>query len=128
MDGWLDRTQPDVVLLMIGTNDMIQGYNLSGAPARLGALLDRIAARRPSATVVVASITPLRDGTHDARARAFNAALPGLVSTRASQGKKVRFVDAYSRLGLGDLADGVHPNSAGYAKLAEMWLGALRGL
>ncbi len=128
VDGWLDRAQPDVILLMIGTNDMIQNRDVGGAPTRLGALLDRIAARRPSATVIVASLPPLSDRAQDARARTFNAALPGLVSTRAAQGRRVKFVDASARLTLADLADGVHPNAAGYAKLAELWLGALRGL
>lgn len=51
VDGGLDRARPDVILPMIGTNDMIQDRDVAGAPARLGALLDRIAARRPPATV-----------------------------------------------------------------------------
>ncbi|MFV3464754.1 GDSL-type esterase/lipase family protein, partial [Mycobacterium tuberculosis] len=46
VDGWVDTFQPEVVLLMIGTNDMIQGYDVANAPARLGTLLDKITARR----------------------------------------------------------------------------------
>ncbi len=41
--GWLLRYRPDVVLLHIGTNDVIQRSNLKRAPRRLGALVDLIA-------------------------------------------------------------------------------------
>ncbi|MEF2277692.1 SGNH/GDSL hydrolase family protein [Deinococcus sp. YIM 134068] len=128
VDGWLSSAQPDVILLMIGTNDMIQNRDVATAPARLGTLLDRIAARRPAATILVASLPPLSDPAGNARVRAFNAALPGVVRARAALGRWVRLVDASARLTPADLADGVHPNEGGYRKLAEMWLGALRGL
>ncbi|WP_245872716.1 SGNH/GDSL hydrolase family protein [Deinococcus planocerae] len=125
VDGWLDRHQPSTVLLMAGTNDMIQGYDVGGAPARLGALLDEITARRPDARILVASIPPMRDATHNARGQQFNAALPGVVQSRADQGKKVTFVDAGAALTPADLADGVHPNAGGYSKLAAVWERAL---
>ncbi|WP_102126791.1 RICIN domain-containing protein [Deinococcus planocerae] len=128
VDGWVDAYQPEVILLMIGTNDMIQNYDVARAPARLGALLDKINARRPAATVLVASIPPMSDATRNNRARTYNAAIPNLVQTRAAAGRKVRFVDAYPQLTLSDLADGVHPNAAGYSKLANVWMNALRGL
>ncbi|WP_344870027.1 hypothetical protein, partial [Deinococcus aetherius] len=52
--------------------------------------------------------------------------LPGVVKTRADQGKKVAFVDVGAALTLADLADGVHPDAGGYSKLARVWYEALR--
>src|SRR5436190_22769204 len=51
--------QPDVVLLMIGTNDVLQNNNIPGAPARLDALVESIFSVRPNARLLHASITPL---------------------------------------------------------------------
>ena len=33
IDGWLTTYQPEVVLLLIGTNDVTQDYQVSTAPA-----------------------------------------------------------------------------------------------
>ena len=40
-------------------------------------------------------------------------------------GRAVSFVDT-SSLTLGDLTDGIHPNTAGYAKLASIWFDAIQ--
>ncbi|WP_102126790.1 DUF4038 domain-containing protein [Deinococcus planocerae] len=126
IDGWLDRAQPDVILLMIGTNDVIQNRDLGQAPARLGRLLDQIGARRPNTQVLVSSLPPLQNSEENRRVRQYNAAIPGLVKTRADQGRRVTFVNVGAALTLADLADGVHPNAGGYAKLARAWDDALR--
>ncbi len=126
--SWLNTHQPDVVLVMIGTNDVSQQFNLSGAPARLGHLIDTITAVRPSAYVFVASITRVSSGTYESWTQSYNSAIPGLVSQRAAAGKKVSFVNMHddSQMTTADLADGVHPNDSGYAKMANVWYNALR--
>src|SRR5215212_886022 len=58
ISGWLGSTSPRSVLLHIGTNDVLQNYNLGGAPNRLSTLIDRITAAAPSADVFVATIIP----------------------------------------------------------------------
>ncbi|BDP43385.1 hypothetical protein DAETH_33540 (plasmid) [Deinococcus aetherius] len=126
VDGWLDGHPPHTILLMIGTNDLIQNRDPANAPARLGALLDQMSARRPEARILVASLPPLANAAQNAWVERFNAALPGVVKTRADQGKKVAFVDVGAALTLADLADGVHPDAGGYSKLARVWYEALR--
>jgi lysophospholipase L1-like esterase/fibronectin type 3 domain-containing protein len=128
VDGWLTTHQPEFVLLLTGTNDVLQDYQLATAPDRLGALIDQIAARRPSAEILVGSIPPLTDPALDAKAREYNAAIPGIVSAKASAGTQVRFVDIYPSITTADLPDGVHPNAAGYAKIAQVWYSALAPL
>jgi lysophospholipase L1-like esterase len=121
IDGWLAATPADVILLHIGTNDMIQDYDVANAPARLGALLDRIAIDAPAAVVLVAAITPSSDATVNARVNTFNAAVPGVVAQHAD----ARFVDLNSTISTADLTDTVHPNDGGYAKMAGLWYSAL---
>ncbi|MEU5903375.1 cellulose binding domain-containing protein [Micromonospora sp. NPDC047467] len=122
--NWLRATTPRTVLLHIGTNDMYG--DTSGAPGRLAALVDKITNTAPNADVFVATIVP-KSGA-DNQVRAYNAAIPGIVQTRAAAGKRVHLVDMYRALTLSDLADGVHPNATGYRKMAVAWYDALRSV
>ncbi len=124
--AWLATSKPQVVLLLIGTNDVIQNYALSTAPQRLSALVDQVVAGAPSATVLVSSLPPLADAAREQNVRAYNAAIPGIVDEKVAQGKRVRFVDMHPELTTAHLADGVHPNSAGYSRMAAVWEAALR--
>ncbi|MEU8373221.1 cellulose binding domain-containing protein [Micromonospora sp. NPDC048894] len=121
--NWLRNTTPRTVLLHIGTNDM---YNASGAPARLSTLIDKITNTAPNADVFVATIIP-RNGTESA-VRTFNAAIPGIVQSKVTAGKRVHLVDMFSAVGTADLADGIHPNATGYRKMATTWYNALRAV
>jgi lysophospholipase L1-like esterase len=128
VEGWLAQQQPEIVLLMIGTNDVLQNHAVAGAPARLGALLDRITAKVPRARVLVATLPPLGKPAWQAQVNAFNGALPGVVEARARAGARVQLVDVARGMTAADLADGIHPNAGGYAKLAAAWYAALRPL
>ena len=123
--GWLATAKPRTVLLHIGTNDVLQNYNLSGAPNRLSTLIDHITAAAPTAEVFVATIIPLSNSGQEAAARTFNAAIPGIVQTRANAGKRVHLVDMHSALTTADLIDGIHPTAGGYDKMAARWYSAL---
>ena len=125
--GWLTTYQPRTILLHIGTNDMIQNYDVANAPTRLGTLLDDITVTDPTADVFVATITPLADQTINVRATTYNNALPGIVSSRIIAGKHIHLVDMQDALTTADLADGVHPTAGGYAKMANRWYSALIG-
>ncbi|WP_432839122.1 AbfB domain-containing protein [Dactylosporangium sp. CA-092794] len=120
--AWVSSTAPRSVLIHLGTNDVIQNYDLANAPARLSALVDHVRAAAPAADVFVASIIPLSDAGREASANSFNATIPGIV---AGKGAKVHFVDMHAALNTGDLADGVHPTRAGYDKMAARWADAL---
>jgi lysophospholipase L1-like esterase len=116
-------TIPHLVLLMIGTNDAINNDNLSQAPARLGNLLDEIVTAAPNALVVVAKITPLQ--SNNDRVIAYNDALPAVLNQRISNGKHLLLVDQYTGFPMSELADGIHPNTAGYTRMAGVWYTAI---
>ena len=46
--NWVRNTNPRSVLLHIGTNDVLQNFNLAGAPGRLSTLVDHITATAPN--------------------------------------------------------------------------------
>ncbi|CAL9437502.1 hypothetical protein SUDANB95_02162 [Actinosynnema sp. ALI-1.44] len=125
---WLRNTNPRTVLLHIGTNDVLQNHNLSGAPGRLSALVDKITATVPNADVFVATIIPISNAGQNSAARAYNATIPGMVQSKVNAGKRVRLVDMHSALTTADLTDGVHPTATGYDKMAATWYSALRSV
>lgn len=113
---------PHIVLLHIGTNDIAQNDNLSQAPARLETLIDDIIDEAPDALVVVAQLIPLNLG---GGVDSYNDAIPGIVEERASAGKHVIMVDQNSDFPLNELPDNVHPNAAGYERMARVWYEAI---
>ena len=129
VSSWLTVSQPDVVLLLIGTNDILQDLDLSHAPERLASLLGIMAATAPGTTVLVSTIPPLVGASRDAAVQTFNAAIPGVVDQQKAAGHKVMLVDGHAALTLADLdPDGIHPNAAGYDKLAAAWYPVLAPL
>ena len=123
--------RPDVVLLMIGTNDVDVRVDLANAPARLASLIDKIVNTSSDAALVVAQIVPTTDATTDARVRTFNAAIPAIVKARADAGKKVFLVDMHGAFTAVPnyksalMKDRLHPNNAGYAVMAATWYAAI---
>jgi lysophospholipase L1-like esterase len=124
--GWLDRYRPEVVLLMLGTNDVVQGYRLRTAPERLGELIDLIAATLPNSHVFVASIPPIGGPPYAERAEAYNDGLPEVVRSRIAAGIDVTYVDINSVIEPADLhTDYTHLDASGYRKVADEWYRAL---
>ncbi|MCU7728659.1 SGNH/GDSL hydrolase family protein [Actinoplanes sp. KI2] len=123
VDDWLAIYQPDVILLHIGTNDMVRGNQ--DAATDLDTLLDRIAVDRPDAQVFVAKIVGLGDYDDTAaqgyRTYFFNDAIPGIV---ASKGPNFHVVDDSDVHGI-DMWNREHPNDYGYRKIAWNWYRAL---
>jgi lysophospholipase L1-like esterase len=116
-------TIPHIVLLMIGTNDVINNDALAQAPARLGNVIDQIIMTAPNALVVVAKITPM--SSSDGQIQSYNNAIPGVVADRVATGKHVIVVDQYMGFPMNELADGIHPNPAGYTRMAGVWYAAI---
>jgi lysophospholipase L1-like esterase len=118
---------PDIVLLMIGTNDVDNSIDLPNVPTRLGALIDSIIALDAHTLIVVAQITPTMQDPLNARIQAYNAAIPAVVKARADAGKHVVLVDMYNAF-VSDssyrstlMYDRLHPNIAGFQKMADTW-------
>lgn len=118
---------PDIVLLMIGTNDVDNSIDLPNVPTRLGALMDSVIALDAHTLIVVAQITPTMQDPLNARIQAYNAAIPALVKARAEAGKHVALVDMYGAFTSDKaykttlLYDRLHPNIAGFQKMADTW-------
>jgi lysophospholipase L1-like esterase len=132
--SWLSTSQPDIILLMIGTNDVAWWTTEKGVQigTRHDALIGQIQAVRPNAWILVASIPPQSSSIilpnkvdRVTLAQDLNAAIRANVQARQSAGQKIRFVDVNSVLTTNDLYDGIHPTEAAHARIAQKWLDAL---
>ncbi|MFF5426828.1 MULTISPECIES: ricin-type beta-trefoil lectin domain protein [unclassified Streptomyces] len=117
-DAALTRYRPNVVTLHIGTNDLNNSHQVPTATARLKSLVNQVTAAAPDATVLVASLVVSTSGSEEQYRAAYNRAVPGIVSEAQAAGKRVAYVDM-SGLTTADLADALHPNDAGYRKMAD---------
>jgi lysophospholipase L1-like esterase len=126
--------KPQIVTLMIGTNDVASQIDLANAPTRLGHLMDVILEADPNLLLVVAQVSPSKDDMFNTRAATYNAAIPGLVKTRADAGKHIVTVDMWSAFMQNAnyrteyLNDIVHCKNAGYSKMADVWYAGIGSL
>ena len=125
--GRLDTVKPEIILIMLGTNDVEQNIDLTTAPARIVTLIDTIMAQPGvgEPAFFVAQIPPnLRAGSTE-RVVAFNAALPDIVDGQRSLGRDVTLVDPFTPLNANTdafiRADDLHTNTAGNAVIAQQW-------
>ncbi len=119
------KTRPDIILLMIGTNDYFNigdrqpGYDPENdGSEKLAALLDNIHEIDPYVIVLVASILPVEWDMNFAAK--YNATIPELAKAR----KRVWFVNMNKEAGFiqGDWkSDKLHPTESGYKKVAGVW-------
>ncbi|MFO1531162.1 MAG: GDSL-type esterase/lipase family protein [Kiritimatiellia bacterium] len=130
IEEWKQPGGADRILLMIGSNDVNIKYHLAEAPARLDGLVSHLVDAEkgvyPRARLYVASLVPMNTSPDaDARVKAYNDAIPGIVEAHRAKGEDVHFVDLHSPLNFSDFPDNLHPNAGGYKKMADAWFKAL---
>ncbi|KAJ7185457.1 SGNH hydrolase-type esterase domain-containing protein [Mycena filopes] len=114
------RQRPNVVFLLAGTNDINNGLNISTAPDRLIALVDHIFAICPDSVVLVGTIPRNGDPAKEPLVTTYNAAVQQRVLNRTATGEHIVLVGMDS-IGAADMVDTLHPNDAGYIKMATAW-------
>ena len=145
----MQGNDPDVVLLMAGTNDLLRseraaaGYTLPNIVASMDLLLGQIVTAKPDVFVIVAPIVSSPrvrtcalhafNGFGDATGCPIvNAGLKAIVDGYVSRGYRVSFALDMAESVPRDAAhfpDGIHPSGAGgYLAMAEVWLKAIQAI
>ena len=121
--GLVAQAQPDVVLVHLGTNDVLAGQSASGIAAELGGVIDAIRAGKPDAHILLAKIIPA--APDPSGTAALNRLIDGVASGRSSATSPIAVVNQASGYSTGDNYDGVHPNVSGESKLGNRWADAV---
>ncbi|KAJ6479448.1 lipolytic enzyme [Mycena vitilis] len=118
--------RPNIVTLLVGTNDMVQNLDVANAPARLTTLIQNVLDEPPLTLVVVSTLPPNGNADVNTRTTAYNAALPAVVQSFVNAGRSVVLVDSHAVVAVGDLVDGTHPNDAAYARMAQVFYNGIQ--
>jgi lysophospholipase L1-like esterase len=122
---------PDVMLILIGANDIGNGRNpFLVATNHVATLLNIIFSNAPNVTVVLAKATRQENYTgpvNGANIPIYNAMLQAVVNQRRALGQKVCLADLYSAVTYpANFSDGLHPNATGMQQAANEWLARLQ--
>jgi lysophospholipase L1-like esterase len=125
----ITNNRPDVMLILIGANDIGRGRNpWTVATNDLRILLNLINSRAPGTHVVLGKITTLQDaslgyGPFATNVPIYNAALQTLANQRRAAGQPVFVADMFSVVDYATmfLVDHLHPNPLGLAAIAKEW-------
>ncbi|MCP4428251.1 MAG: hypothetical protein GY803_27495, partial [Chloroflexi bacterium] len=124
---WLTDNPADVVLLHIGTNDILDGQDAVSLAPEVDQILDEIDRFDENTTVILAQIINMNN-SFSTTVTAFNSELLTMAQGRIAAGDKIIVVDHENALDYpADLLnDGVHPKPpSGYEKMSAVWLAAL---
>jgi lysophospholipase L1-like esterase len=115
--------RPAVVVIIAGVNDVYQGRDAAHVETELAAMYRR--AREAGIRVVAGSIIPYDTATADQNARMHE--INDWIRKAYAADPAMRFVDTRAAVAIGhslDLLastpDGLHPDAAGYRKMAEV--------
>jgi lysophospholipase L1-like esterase len=136
--SWLDTYPADIVLLHIGTNNIIHDGKAPAIMATIAQVLDEIdrfaVTSHIAVIVVLAQLIHHGDplAPHSAENLALNRSIAAMAAGRIAAGRRLVVANFEPTLSypvdylLGDMGpDHVHPNAGGYRKMAPVWFDAL---
>jgi lysophospholipase L1-like esterase len=132
----LTNTTPDLVLLLIGANDIGRGRNPHQVATNdMPNLLNIIFSNAPNANVILSKITSLQSaslgyGPYATNVPIYNAALQAMVNQRRALGQNVFLADAFSAVDYNTMfnSDHVHPNVNGLRAIANEFAARIQAI
>ncbi len=128
------KTDPDIILLLIGINDMFpteaRPIDPTDAGDKLTRLVERILEIDPDVHIFVASLVPINFEQAEPwpEYEAVNLMAEQIGTTEASD--RITFVDMNRilapQMGTSDYFDGLHFSESGARKVAQVWFDALQ--
>ncbi len=127
--GLLTRSQPDIIVMLLGTNDVWTGADVDEVITQYQVLLIQMREYDPEITLLIGTMLPMAK----TRCPTCNATIDQLNPRILAWAEKVTtakspvtavVLDAGFDSGT-DTYDGVHPNDSGNAKIAAAWTPAI---
>ncbi len=134
VSGWMAGYVPDVVLLIAGTNDALQGRDPPVVIGNLKAIIGHLRARNSQVSVFLAKLPPVHasitwQGTPvNTAIGMINDLIAEIPNDPALAGARITIVDLNTGFDFATegRSDGIHPNEAGEQKIAARFFEALQ--
>ncbi len=124
---WLNDYTPDIVLMHVGTCDLLYGNSVSDAVDNIEKIIDVLRADNPNVVILLAKLIPTLQG--EKVVGEMNVGIERLAARKNRSNSPVVLVDLNSGFDpYNDLFDRVHPNIYGNKKMAAKWFDAIRGV
>jgi lysophospholipase L1-like esterase len=123
---WLKGYTSDIVLLHIGTNDVMANQTTLSTINEIKQIVNVLQADNPKVIVLLAKIIPTRDPILNQRIIELNQRIDSIALSKSTVESPVVIVD--QNLGFNvteDTDDGLHPNRTGAEKIAQKWFEAI---
>ncbi|KXX78220.1 hypothetical protein MMYC01_205078 [Madurella mycetomatis] len=111
LENWLRSTPADIVMFMLGTNDVFRGRSTNDIMAAYTKMVNIMRAANPNMKIIVDLVIPLSFG--NAGIEALNARIPEWAAGLNSTESPIVIADCYTGFQASDLRDGVHPSISG---------------
>lgn len=122
---WLEASNPDVIMMHLGTNDCWQNVKTSKIIEAYTKLIGQMRANNPNVIIVVAQIIPLHPDDqidYAANVNALNAAIPEWAAGLTTEASPIIVCDQYTGFNVEvDTYDGAHPSGSGSQKICDNW-------
>lgn len=113
------KHRPDLILLMIGTNDVASGISPRKYAKELLSLLEEVWELDPDIKVFLSELPKLKNQNH--LVRHFNKNIRGIVEILRERKYPIFLVQGANEIPKSYFVDGVHLSRVGYRKLALYW-------
>lgn len=126
IDSIIAATQPDIVLLDLGANDVQEGFPMSTIESNLEGIIEHLKAANPNIVILLADPTPYR-GPNSSRMSKLKGVISRVATLENQPGSSVLIVNLFGGFNVRkDTSDGMHPNEIGEQFIAQRFFAALQ--
>jgi lysophospholipase L1-like esterase len=122
---WARTYKPDVVLLHLGTNDMMLRQSVTGTITELGKVIDVLRNANPRVAILMSKLIP--NSVNQDGIDKLNNRIPRLIKSKSTKASPIYMVDQtrdFNRVA--DTYDGIHPDDSGEQKIATQFFNTLK--
>ena len=126
---WAGLYPPDVVVLMVGTNDLLQGQSVESTVQDIQLIIQTLRYHNPNVKIILSHVPLTTDSWVNGLINKLNVQLNAISWSQNTGNSPIYVVSQHNRWRAAqDTYDGIHPNAQGGEKLARNIYGALNRL
>ncbi|KAF2708788.1 carbohydrate esterase family 3 protein [Pleomassaria siparia CBS 279.74] len=129
--GYLAAAKPDVIVMHLGTNDVIQRKATADVINAYSTLVDQMRQSKPTMKILFSQLLPIDPSKFDnanAGITELNKAIAAWVPTKTTAQSPITLIDNNTGFNTTtDTVDGEHPNDSGNQKISDKFLNPLIG-